>query len=601
MKQRMALALAVIGIVVGTLAGGLSAAVLLNDWGWPGSVLALRLFAQKTMHALFLGLAAAALLCALGLGVGWLRSRRTGAEGTTGVTGWVLAGVLGFAICRYTVGAILIKRLPGTSQFWVDAVMAIAIGSGLWLTRWAWTAPSRPQNAKLLLWPALVATVLVGLLQVGYTRWELPDPESRPNVLLVVIDCLRRDHLGVYGYDRPTSPAIDRLAAHGRVFERAYSTASWTKVAVASIVTGRFPHRHRVLRRSDTLDRNALTLAERLASAGYRTLFLGGNAWISDAFHFEQGYDVFWMEDGVTGADLTRELLGELAPGSDQPFFAYVHFMDVHLPYRTNRYNDVFVPAGTGHPIISWGVLHSSWVRRRTAAGLMTPQDRARVRGLYDGQIRFVDDQLQTILTGLARQGLLQNTLVIITADHGEEFWEHGNFEHGHSVYDEVLRVPLIMVGPGIPAGRAKAPVSLVDIAPTILAVAGISDETEGFDGSPLNGPTLPKDREVLAVSTLYGREKYAVLNRAHKLILNTAATRDGVRLVGNEAWGAQEVYDLIHDPNESHLAPNNLPASPDWVDTLHQVHAAAQEGSEEQVRPSASLHEQLRALGYVD
>ena len=558
MTRRSALCLLALGIVSGTAVGVIKALAVLHAWGWSGPALALRVLGRHSAQALFIGLAAAAGLGALG----WLAHR---------------------VYTRWLRGR---SFLPGRT-----------VAHALWL----WTGVSRIGNDRRLLGLTLAATLLVAVLQVGAVAWEPSVGTSRPNVLLIVVDCLRRDHLGVYGYERPTSPAIDRFAAQARVFERAYSTASWTKPAVASLITGRFPDRHRTLRQADRLAKSSVTLAERLAGVGYHTLFLGGNAWISGHFQFDQGYDSFAIMSELTGEEVRSELLNQLSMVRGRPFFAYVHFMDVHLPYGFNRYNDTFVPAGTATPVISSGAMSSAWGRRRTAAGLMSEQDRARIVGLYDGQIRFVDDQIGIILGQLEHWGVLENTLVILTADHGEEFWEHGNFEHGHSVYDEVLRVPLIVRGPGFRAGRVDAPVSLADIAPSIVSLSGASAENDAFDGMPLQKRTQVGDDPLLAVSTLYGREKYAALDETRKAILNVPAASGGWGLVGVQAQAGQQLFDLTHDVSEERSTAPAEPIPPAWLDILKDVRVAGELRSADRVLSEDEIFEQLEALGYME
>ncbi|MFQ5513094.1 MAG: sulfatase [Myxococcota bacterium] len=600
--RNAALRLATLGALGGTVTGLLIGSAWLDRWGWPGSGVALRMLAHVGASGFLVGVLLALAWLPLHPFTSWLGTagkRRWGLPSESGL--WAV-GVLGFLALRVPAAHWLSHGQAEVPVWLLDPLLAVALGLLLLAARWAWQPPSSARGPAWLV-AGLAASAVVGGLQLIELRSPGPETASRPrpNFLLIVVDCLRADHLGSYGYARATSPAIDRLAAHGQVYERASSTASWTKPAVASILTGRFAHRHGALRKSDALPGEAQTLAERLAGVGYRTLHLGGNAWISSAFGFEQGYDLVWMDPHSTAERLRERLELELAMVGERPFFAYVHFMDVHLPYSLNRYNDLFVPAGAASPTLSSGMLNSSWARRRTAAGLMSPQDRERMVGLYDGQIRLVDEQIGRMLATLRRRGQLRRTLVVLTADHGEEFWEHGGFEHGHSVYEELLHVPLIVAGLGIPPGRVVAPVSLVDLAPTLLALAGADARPEDFDGVPLREAARREGRHLYAASTLYGNEKFALFDGRRKLILNAPATPDGWRLVGRRAHSRLEAFDLLVDPRETDPLRMLAPLSGEWPSRLEAMRRATLGRAAPEVLVKEELFERFRALGYMD
>lgn len=389
-----------------------------------------------------------------------------------------------------------------------------------------------------------------------------------PDIVVIVVDCLRRDHVGTYGYGRDTTPVLDALAQRGTVFTRAYSTAAWTKPAVASLLSGRYPHRHRVVAAGDSLPPQLPTLAEALAARGYATVFVnGGNAFVGERFGFHRGFTAALDLASYDGRHAVAAAASELAAlPHTQPRFTYVHLMDAHLPYHRNRFNTRYTQPVTRPSHWQPGRIQVGPVREATAAGRMPADARQRLVDLYDGQVRWADAQVGVLLEQLEAAGRLARTVVIVTADHGEEFWEHGNYEHGHSFYEEVVGVPLIVAGPGIPAARVTAPVSLVDVYATVRRLAGLQPDA-GADGIDLfaaagsaHAAARP-ERELALFGTLYGPTKAGIVTASRKWIVTqrgpkqpgTTAGRAGWRLVGAAATAAVELYDLAVDPSEQY------------------------------------------------
>jgi arylsulfatase len=304
-------------------------------------------------------------------------------------------------------------------------------------------------------------------------------------VLVICIDALRADHVGAYGYPRATTPSIDRLAAEGVVFESAFSAASWTKPSVPSYFTGRYPWQHGVYEGSreedgrlvsDVLASEERTLAELFRAKGYQTVALVTNGQIRGALGFSQGFDAYY--DGVGAAELIRARFLEWLDGAsgDAPFFSYLHFLDVHLPYDPpGPYRTAFgdavseVDFGTA----SWKLLKQ---RIRDREVQISERDRQAMVDLYDGELLYVDTEIGRILAALDARGLLENTLVVVLSDHGEALLERDEIGHGGSLYDELLRVPFIFRFPGDQhAGvRVQTPVSTVDLLPTLVDTNGL-------------------------------------------------------------------------------------------------------------------------------
>lgn len=366
-------------------------------------------------------------------------------------------------------------------------------------------------------------------------------PESSPaRVIVVFIDTLRHDALSLYGYDRPTSPGIDAWAENAAVFEQARSVAPWTLPTTRTMFTGAQPERWA----------EVTTLQEKAASAGWATAFIAGNVYLSSTFEMDRGFGLHRFLS-LPRADVqlgrAREWLREV---DDQPAFLVVHLMDAHLPYDEPR---AFRRRFAGEtPDLLGG---DRFVRRTVveAQDQLGEDGKQYLRDRYDNNVAWIDDQLGPFLAELRPEDL-----VVLLSDHGEEFWEHEEFEHGHSLYDEVLRVPLIIAGPGIPAGRQATPVSMLDVAPTLALHMGLS--IEGMDGLPLQGLLDGSERERFARRPigfgrlLYGERLWGV-------------THQGLKLISGR--GIEQVFALGSDADEQSEA---RAAHRDRLPTLVQV-----------------------------
>ncbi|MFM7734483.1 MAG: sulfatase, partial [Alphaproteobacteria bacterium] len=313
------------------------------------------------------------------------------------------------------------------------------------------------------------------------------------HLVLYVIDTLRADHASTFGYGRATTPHLDRLSREGTTFEHAYSVGSWTRPAIASLLTGLRPASHQV-RVDRGLGAWPPTLAERFRTAGWSTrAFVTNVQLIPHALGFDRGFERFLAFPGgegamlATTAEVNPHLLRELETSHDEPLFLYVHTIDPHAPYDPPAcYEGLFGdPAYDGS--IGTRDTFAAYLRART----MSPADVARVRDLYDEEVRFQDEMLGTLLDRLAATGLDRDTMVVVVADHGEELGDHGDWEHGQRAWEELLHVPLVVRWPGRPdlAGRrVTEPVQIVDLLPTLLASFGLppAPEAKGRDLLPV-------------------------------------------------------------------------------------------------------------------
>jgi len=443
------------------------------------------------------------------------------------------------------------------------------------------------RTASLVFGFALVACVTMtwSSLELSSTTEELDYDELTktgerpgPNVVLVTIDTLRADHLGCYGYERPTSPFMDTLAAEGTLFADASAPAAWTKPSTGTILTGLYPSRHGALYHGSSLQvpEGERTLAEAFNERGYATAGFVSNPNVKKVFEFDRGFEEFFdspVEDTVTLAairesyfggivmklsrhqfnwkyendiqSVNRHVLAWLESNRDQPFFLYVHYIDPHIPYTPpEEYEREFARNYEGFPLFN---------ERKRLVGI----DR------YDGEIRYTDDGMRSLVEKLDELGIRDETIIVITSDHGEEFFEHEVLGHGFSLYQPVIHVPLIANGPGVAPGRVvETPVQIVDLAATVLDLAGADTEKFGdgvsFADSILGENWRPNDQ--LFLENEFGTE----LDDNRSFVLN--AVRDGkwklilternlYRPPGNPRYGAKELYDLEADPDET----NNL------------------------------------------
>jgi arylsulfatase A-like enzyme len=446
---------------------------------------------------------------------------------------------------------------------------------------------------------ALLLSVACGLASCG-------EDAPRPNVLLVLVDTLRVDKLGCYGDAPGLTPNVDRLAAESVLFENASAHAPWTLPAVASLLTALHPAQHRAggaWPELTSLDPSAETLPALFQRAGYETAAVINMAFLGPEFGLTRGFEHVDIEVFDNNRDVraaratTTAALAWLARERDRPFFLMVHYFDPHLfydppePYRS-RFAAEEGRSGGG---LEFGTrMDIARLRRNELA--VEPETIERAERLYDGEVAYTDAQIGTLLDALGDLGLEESTLVVFTSDHGEEFLDHGGFEHGHTLYAELTRVPLMLRLPGVlEPRRIAASARHVDVAPTLCELAGI-EPPAGFAGRSLLELTRGEagaDRPVLAHGNLWGPPLTSWRQGEYKLIL------------GSEAEGAPpELYRWVVDPGEGEdLAPSRR----DLVARLRE-NLAAFEGRMTQpaaegaagVELSPETRRQLERLGYL-
>jgi arylsulfatase A-like enzyme len=410
-------------------------------------------------------------------------------------------------------------------------------------------------------------------------------------VVLVSIDTLRPDHLGAYGYERATSPNLDALARDGVLFESAWAPSPWTLPSHASMLTGLSPYRHGAVARDDGIRPDVPLLAETLREHGYATVGMVSAPFVSSRHGFDRGFDGFTEATRRRGNRKTfhADVLRTVRELPREPFFLFVHYFDVHAPYDPPAEFDRFRKDPSTPRTRRDGRV--SQLQRLAASGKIELDSarRDRLIDLYDGGILAMDDKLGELLAAV-RARTRGHVVVLVTSDHGEEFLEHGGLMHTRTLYDEVLRVPLVVAGAGVRRGaRVGDMVSLLDVTPTVLSLAGVAPE--GLEGRSLHdvlardGARVPDPRP-LALLTLA---------HDHSVALRGMRT-PGTKLILDLQHGKGELYDLREDPKESvDLYPD--PAFDPLERALRGLEIA--EGTQLQ-KPDPEVVESLRALGYL-
>jgi arylsulfatase A-like enzyme len=395
---------------------------------------------------------------------------------------------------------------------------------------------------------------------VARAFWGAPTVSSArakaPLVVVYLVDTLRADHTGVYGYSRKTTPELDAFARDAVVFEAAVAHASWTKPSVASILTSRLPAQHRAVQLRDPLGPDNPTIAKRLSDRGWSTVAAIANSVIyGEESAFDPGFDVFAGLHGeedrrskLVGADVVVDsALAFLGARRGLPTFLYVHTMDPHVPYAPPEpFDRMFEPHPVeGHPA------------QDPRTDYREPLDRERMMAQYDGDVAFGDREFGRFVRGLKQAGLYDDALVVFLSDHGEEFLDHGRWLHGRSLFDELIRVPLLVKFPGNESrGRRVAEqVQLVDVVPTILEAAKLPVPAD-LAGRPLQATVRggSKPRPAIAEISHRGFVAHGVRTEADKFIRRFSPDDDEL------------YFDLARDPGEK---TNGAAANPSRVRLL--------------------------------
>lgn len=536
-----------------------------------------------------------------------------------------------FRVRRDVFEELLVWKSPKGLGVLVLCMLAAAVVYGLVLLIVRALVNARAGAFLLRSWgtPALSVAVMVVLGVVAMLH-SAPSPATHPRaraappaqagpIVYIIVDTLRADHLPAYGYAQGRTPRLDAFAQEAIRFENAYSNASWTRPSFATLLSGRYPSSHRTMGKSSSLPDEIVTLPEALASAGYGTHGIVTNYNVAPFFHFDQGFDRYqYLEpDFVLGANDTaakllfiqaarqqietmRARFGIVEPGSayrdaetvnrsivselnglnaNDPWLLFVGYMDPHDPYFPHPYQ------GQGYS--------------RAAHPNPTPEEAPMLRRLYDGEITYWDEHFGHLVDELKRRGLYDRATIVVTADHGEEFNDHGGFWHGTTLYDEQLHIPLFIKMPnGQYAGSTRREwVQHVDIMPTLLHLNGL-EIPAGVQGHNIFDTSLARD-EALAEESHEGNVLASLRSR------RAGAEYKIIRANANNPRGLPEVelFRVDQDPGERVSLTTELPDEAGRQSTaLANAESNASRGAARaaEVQVGASEEERLRALGYA-
>jgi arylsulfatase A-like enzyme len=579
------------GVLIGTLAGATEYLLLFSGTAYTGNLV--RAYWDIILPYAIAG-CMAGVLVALGIRLVW---------GKPPTFGQYLA-----RLCASLLAVVVLAYLAVWATYWLGVpllkfsnimaylgicVVVMVLG---WLlfrvfsAMWRWVESKGHAGGGLrvglpcILVGLLAAVLLFPPMYLGKSRAAPPAVSAvpadgglapRPNIVFILIDTLRADHLSMYGYSRQTAPNLTALARQGTVFTRMYASASATRPSVATIFSSLYPVVHKTNYVRDFMSDSIVTLAEVLRDAGYETLGVSSNPNISPTFGYAQGFGEFRVSrtespfrftrmgnvitniltyeqfSSVFGErqemvprakTITDVTLGWAAQHGQKPSFLYVHYIDPHAPYS---------PPPPYHQAFDY---RSNPPRR---AGDLDPLQHlpagkerekvSRILDLYDGEILYTDQEVGRLLKGLEELGMLKNALVVITADHGEEFFEHGDIGHSRTLYEEVLRVPFLLSWPGqLPAGGTYEEMAgLVDVMPTLLGLLGIAPPT-GLQGLSFATQLTQHmdarpERKFFAQIINDGVASEMVRHQRYKLIRNNRGQQSD----------PEEFYDLQQDPLE--------------------------------------------------
>jgi len=460
------------------------------------------------------------------------------------------------------------------------------------------------------------------VLTGGAIAVEPRPPEPAPgklraeNLVVVLIDTVRADHIKLHNRaTRVQTDYLDRFGAEGMTFERAWAQENWTKPSIATLLTGLYPETHRTKTEKHKLPRSVVMASEHFRALGYATAGFVANGYISNKFGFREGWDVWrnYVREGKPNRarfvtdDAIRWL--ERRP-VDKPFFLYVHTIDPHVPYIPPRkYTELYDPQPY-KGVVQARTTAKLLEKIKTGSTRLSDRDKRHLEALYDGEITYHDDEISRLHDHLADDGLLEDTLIVITSDHGEEFFDHGSVGHGHSVYEELLHVPFVIRLPGATAGqgaRCDAEVGLIDVLPTACEILGV-DCPPGMEGRSL-------------VPLLEGRcrDRWPEVSFADFLDGQRSARAGRYKLIYRGL--AKTLFDLEADPEETRDLSDDQPIALAAMRDLlgqHQGRFAPTGGAEakkksgkpakktktheaEEADIDAETRKQLEGLGYFE
>jgi arylsulfatase A-like enzyme len=442
------------------------------------------------------------------------------------------------------------------------------------------------------------------ILFLSIYPWWISSTQDKPprGIILISLDTLRADHLGIYGYHRNTSPFIDAFAKESIVFEHAVVQAPNTLPSHMSIMTSLYPSFHGVTKLKNRLADEHVTLAELLQEGGYRTAAFTDGGYMRAVFGFNQGFDIYDVKREVGIARILPEVKKWLDKNKSNPFFLFIHCFDIHTPYDPPPpYNSIFHDfTYTGHFIPNAKKLKAASMNRLK----VNDEDLHHIIALYDGGIRYADEKIGEFLSYLQDSELEDQSLIIITSDHGEEFKEHGGFLHNKLYYRPNLHVPLIMRIPNYPKKEIRIDelVQSIDLLPTILEIAGLPAHPKAQGRSLL--PLIKRQKNFLNRSlwkVFHPFKKDSNTSFSEFSNYNYSVITDGYQMIYNLKSDSIQLFNLIDDPlAKNNIAKDHNDISERLLSQSKEVYSTTPSYKAPIIFLDEQTREQLKTLGYI-
>lgn len=415
--------------------------------------------------------------------------------------------------------------------------------------------------------------------------------QTRPNIILISIDTLRADHVHGYGYERQTTPFLDSLIRRGTSFSNAISSAPWTLPSHLSLFTSLYPHTHGVVNDQLALNDDVVTLPMLLQRAGYQTGGFASCLYLFPGYGFDRGFDYYIEKNIFPAPVLGKEAMDWLLQTKPGNFFLFLHFYDVHPPHDPQeKYVKMFESSYDG----TFSGDTESLLKVREGELVFSDEDRRHLKVLYDAEIRQLDESLATLMNAFDAAGYLDNTLLVVFSDHGEEFFDHGGVLHSRTLYDELIKVPLIVVGPGIPAGkRIDEEVQLIDVLPLILDACHIKPP-RGIEGESL----LPL---ISGTAINWKQIAFAEADKDNaKEDIKRAMRTNNYKFYYDRLTGEEDLFDLSLDPAETKSVLEENPDMAKMYRDQLRLWMNTKRGNPKKISFTENEKELLRALGYL-
>ena len=437
------------------------------------------------------------------------------------------------------------------------------------------------------------------------------------NIILISIDTLRADHLGCYGYKRDTSPNIDSLASDSALFFNTYASSPWTLPSHVSLFTSLYGFNHKVYHDDEKIDSSLFTLTDILRQNHFFCSAFTGGGFVSSVFGFSKGFDTYMEGSGGifhqdSSERVYKDVSGWLDRNRGKNFFLFIHTYQLHDPYACPYpYKTMFLDEEAKLRHVN---LLSYLGGQKAIFKNLPERERQNVIGLYDGEIRYMDEKLiGPLVEKLKKMALYDQTMIIFTSDHGEEFYDHGGWGHGHSLYDESLKVPLIIKFPESQFKNKKFEniISLINVMPTILDEMGLDDSRIKIDGRSLKPVLKGKEKDdriffadiVSNVLDSHIPQKTTMNSGKSKLIFNQRFNKEDLAffLYPPPSLDAVEIYDLSEDPRETvNVSSKHVKLANQIIRDINELFSKAKKRKAGKAAIDEKLKDQLKALGYI-